>query len=398
MTASHRLAPHELAALKANHPVEAMIGARVKLGRANARGKRAGQCLCEPVRGKAPLWVDTRSQAWGCLKGGGCGGDVFDYLAQWEGLDFPSAVRRLGGDRADASPEELAQAAAERDRRRREREEAEAAELERERERAWTIWTAAIPSPGTRVDAYFRWRGLEPLASVSLRYSADEPYFDAGTDTDGRPPIIWRGPCMVAAIRRQSGVFGGVHRTWLDPRLAAGPLPDGATGKAMIARSDGTPLPAKKMRGIKRGGAIRLNDPPPGEGRVVLIIGEGIETTATALQACQRHAGGARFVGWAAGDLGNISGGGLGPSTPHPDRPGRWIPSPDPDPLAPGVMPPDWADVTIILGDGDSDPLVTRARLECARRRFEAAGRRCAVAMAPPGADFNDIARKAVAS
>ncbi|WP_210208986.1 hypothetical protein [Roseiarcus fermentans] len=51
--------------------------------------------------------------------------------------------------------------------------------------------------------------------------------------------------------------------------------------------------------------------------------------------------------------------------------------------------------MTVILGDGDSDPFVTRARLECARRRFERAGRRCAVAMAPPGADFNDLARKA---
>lgn len=302
----------------------------------------------------------------------------------------PAAPRRR---RVAADPEQVARAQAERDGRRREEEKRAETELERERERAWAIWQAAKPSAGTLVDAYFRWRGLEPITSVSLRYAADEPYYDASAD-DGRPAVVWRGPCMVWAIRRPTAVFGGTHRTWIDPRLASGDMPADASGKATIVSADGTPLPAKKMRGIKRGGAIRLNEPSPEDKRVVLIIGEGIETTATALQACQRHASGARFVGWAAGDLGNISGGGLGPSTPHPNKPGRWVPSSEPDPAAPGLTPPEWADVTIILGDGDSDPLVTRARLECAMRRFEAAGKRTAIAMATAGADFNDMARR----
>ncbi|HSV00842.1 MAG TPA: hypothetical protein VLI91_12115 [Roseiarcus sp.] len=116
----------------------------------------------------------------------------------------------------------------------------------------------------------------------------------------------------------------------------------------------------------------------------------------TALQACQRHgAEGDCYVGWAAGDLGNISGTGLGPSDPHPDKPGRWIPSNDPDPEAPGLMPPEWVDTVVLLGDGDSDPLVTRARLECARRRYAAAGFKTVIARAPDGADFNDLARRA---
>jgi hypothetical protein len=199
---------------------------------------------------------------------------------------------------------------------------------------------------------------------------------------------------MVAAIVSRERVFCGVHRTWLDPRLGDGALPASASGKALLTRADGTPLPAKKMRGAKRGGAIRLNEPRYDANRIALIVGEGIETTTTALQACRRHAdGGTLFVAWAAGDLGNISGGALGLSAPHPDRPGRWIPSAEPDPEAPGLMPPLWAHITVLLGDGDSVPLVTAARLECGRRRFEAAGRRTAIAMAPAGADFNDIAR-----
>ena len=92
-----RLSPHELAAIKAANPVEALISARVRLGPPNARGIRSGPCLCEPVRGKVPLWLNTALQTWGCLRGGGCGGDLFDYLEQFEGLDFASAIRRLGG-------------------------------------------------------------------------------------------------------------------------------------------------------------------------------------------------------------------------------------------------------------------------------------------------------------
>jgi hypothetical protein len=113
------------------------------------------------VRGKAPLCVDSRSQTWGCLKGGGCGGDVLDYLAQWEGLDFPRVLRRLCGDRIAAGVEKVAEASVELDRRRREQEECEGAVTERERERAWAIWQAAQSSSGTLVESYFRWRGLE---------------------------------------------------------------------------------------------------------------------------------------------------------------------------------------------------------------------------------------------
>ena len=94
---------------------------------------------------------------------------------------------------------------------------------------------------------------------------------------------------MVAAIVGPDRKFMGVHRTWLDPRLSAGDLPKGASGKAVIIGPDGETLSPKKMRGLKRGGAIRLNEPRDDCRRTILLIGEGIETTETALQACQRH-------------------------------------------------------------------------------------------------------------
>ncbi len=56
-------------------------------------------------------------------------------------------------------------------------------------------------------------------------------------------------------------------------------------------------------------------------------------------------------------------------------------------------MPPDWAESVILLGDGDSDPHVTRALLERGKRRFEAAGVPTVTRFAEPGRDFNDMAR-----
>lgn len=391
-----RLSPDQLAAVKAENPIAPMIERRVRLGRANARGVRSGACICEPARGKSPLWVNDDRRTWGCLKGG-CGGDVFSFLEQFEGLDFSAALRSLRGADVPRDEAEIGRLRGERENREAERAEREAALVEGERRRAYRIFRNAAPAGGTLVDAYFRHRGLEPLASKSLRFSPDEPFFDIPDDEGAKPVVIHRGPCMVAAITRADGRFGGVHRTWLDPRLGTAAIASGASGKAHVCRPDGTPAKPKKMRGVKQGGAIRLNEPSAGAIHVILLCGEGIETTATALQACQRHGAAAAYVGWAAGDLGNLAGGGLGPSTPHPHKPGRWIPAEDPDPSAPGVMPPEWASLTVLLGDGDSDPLVTRARLECARRRYEAARRRAVIAMAPERLDFNDLARRGAA-
>src|ERR1700722_5867890 len=83
-----RLSADQLTAMKASNLVEERIEARVRPGRPNARGVRAGPCLCEPKRGKSPLWVNAHTQKWGCLRALGCGGDIFDYLARFEGYDF----------------------------------------------------------------------------------------------------------------------------------------------------------------------------------------------------------------------------------------------------------------------------------------------------------------------
>jgi hypothetical protein len=165
-------------------------------------------------------------------------------------------------------------------------------------------------------------------------------------------------------------------------------MPAKANGKAKFTAPDGEPLPAKKIRGLCMGGAIRLTEPAP-----VLVIGEGIETTLTVLQALrERGRNPGDYAAWCAVSLGNIAGGHLGPSERHPDGAG-WVPSGIPDPDRPALMPPDWAGRVILLGDGDSEPLATRAQLECARGRWEKAGVPTEIRFAPQGCDFNDLVR-----
>lgn len=388
-----RLDRDELAAIKAANPLDEMIAPRTKLSRANSRGIREGQCICKPVRGKRPLWVNTRTQTWGCLaRGSVCGGDCFTFLEQFDGLDFSAALRSMAGAEVVRDPEAARRMDEERRRRAAEHEARAAALAEEERARAYDIWRAGAPAARTYVDLYFHHRGLEPPTSKALRFSADEPYWHAPEAEGDRPAVIHRGPCMLAAIQAPDGKFLGLHRTWLDPRLGTSDMPSGASGKAQIFAPDGAPLPAKKMRGGKQGGAIRLHDGEPGS---TFLSGEGIETVETVYQALRaRRPADGPYGAWAAGDLGNLAGRALGLSVPHPQKPGRFVPSDEPDMDAPGLMPPRWAARAILLGDGDSDPFMTRARLRCARTRWERAGTPTEIRMAPDGRDFNDLARE----
>ena len=123
-----------------------------------------------------------------------------------------------------------------------------------------------------------------------------------------------------------------IHRTYL--------ARDGA-GKAPVD-------PAKMMLGPCRGGAVRLAQPD-----ALLMVGEGIETCLSAMQATGNPA-------WAA-----LSTSGLRAL----DLPG-------------GVR-----DV-IVLADGDKPG--EAAAQDCARR-WEREGRRVRIARPPTGMDFNDL-------
>jgi len=386
-----RLSRCELDRIKAEHPLDSFVEKHVRLGRASAKGIRAGQCICTPKKGRSPLWVNVAKGSWGC-KYGGCGGDAFTFLEQFEGLDFAAALALLFGGEAVSDPATAARLEAERAQRQAERESRAAALAEEERRKAFEIWRGGAPVDGTLVDAYFIHRGLAPVRSKALRFAADEPYWLAPDEEDARPEIVHRGPCLYAAIQGPDSRFMGLHRTWLDPRLGTADMPREASGKAQIAAPDGTPLVSKKMRAGKQGGAIRLHEFGPGPGEKIFLAGEGIETVETVFQSASRDFE-RNYCAWAAGDLGNLSGAGLGPSTPHPTGLRLRVPSDEPDPSAPGLMPPREAEAAILLGDSDSDSFVTRARLCCAQKRWARAGWLTGIFMADADMDFNDMIR-----
>jgi putative DNA primase/helicase len=189
-------------------------------------------------------------------------------------------------------------------------------------EAALAIWQAATPAGNTLVESYLLSRGLRLPPPATLRFHAGLKH---------RSGSIW--PAMVALITRGTDDTPlAVHRTFL--------ARDGA-GKAPIE-------PAKIMLGPCRGGAVRLA--PPGE---VLMVGEGIETCLTAMQATGHAA-------WAA-----LSTSGL-----------RAL-----------DLPTDARDV-IVLADSD-DPGEAAAQ-DCAWR-WKREGRRVRIARPPHGMDFNDL-------
>ena len=136
---------------------------------------------------------------------------------------------------------------------------------------ALRLWNGSEAAPGTIADAYMTGRALPGLAgSAALRFRGDCPHPEGG-----------RLPALVALVVDAAGQPLAVHRTYLRA--------DGS-GKASVE-------PQKATLGPVWGGAIRLDPVVP-----ALVIGEGIETAASA----------GRLLGlpaWAAVSASNLAGG-----------------------------------------------------------------------------------------
>ncbi|WP_368911892.1 DUF7146 domain-containing protein [Taklimakanibacter deserti] len=186
---------------------------------------------------------------------------------------------------------------------------------------AYRIWQSSVVAEGTLVKTYLRTRGIDFVAH-GLRF---HPRLKHPTGT------LW--PAMVALVTW--GIDGfpiGIHRTFL--------AHDGH-GKAPIE-------PSKMMLGPCRGGAVRLGEPTH-----LLMVGEGIETCMSVVQAT-------RLPVWAA-----LSASGL-----------RTI-----------EIPKNIEDL-IVLSDGD---LAGETAARACAERWTCEGRRVRIARPPIGQDFNDI-------
>ena len=370
------------------------LGAKLR----RAAGKWVGSC---PVcgGGARASRFEIKGQGWVCAV---CedGGDAIKLVRRVTGCDFASAIERLGGPRPLSTEEEDK---LKRDRAERERKDKAAADRYRiaEIEICRGIWGRGVAPTADRLGRYWEARGLLLPGSALIRQIDDLPFFHGEQqDERGRmqPVMIHRGPAQLSPFLDNEGRFVGLHITWLKPDWS---------GKAEIVDpATGEILNPKKMRGTKKGSHLVLREPPATllietrqAGRPIrLFIGEGIETVgqvgtslkrAGRLQACDLF--------WASGDLGNLGGAALG-TIAHPElktpagRPQR-VPGPDPDMAAPAICIPDIVTHLCLLGDGDSEPVLTRTTLERGRARYARPGLDIAIAVAPAGEDFNSMAR-----
>ncbi len=259
----------DTAAVRARHPLAAVIGRYVKLSR---RG-REHVGLCPFHAEKTPSFTIVEGKGFYHCFGCGAHGDVIGFVKEIEGVDFAEAVRRLEGDAPPVAARQVDH---------REANRREAAERKRRIRAAREMWRRFERDIcGTPVERYLESRGLRRPRKgwpASLRYAPRLAYLERGDADDG---TAW--PCMVAAVQKGRGARApivAVHRTYLKP--------DGS-GKAPVTRP-------KKMLGPVSGGAVRFAAPGPR-----LLVAEGIETALSVAQALPR-----RRV-WAAGSLGNMA-------------------------------------------------------------------------------------------
>ena len=333
--------------------------------------ERVGPCpLCG---GRDRFGINVTSRAYQCRKCGIKGGDVVQLVRDIHGCGFKDALAFLCGDApANIDPVEV--------KRRRDRAEAEVKRqdeyAERMRQRhiadARRIWGEGKPAQGTAIHAYFAARGILPdvlpRLPECLRFHPSLPFM---AKVGSEWVELHRGPAMLAAVVPPSGPLTAVHRTWINPERPK--------GKALITHN-GEAQQVKKVLGSKKGCAIRLSSP---QGFTRLVMGEGIETTATAWVAEGRT----DTAYWAGVDLGNLSG--------H-QRPGaagkRWSGLPDMSDRT-AFVPPPWVRELVLIQDGDSHAASTRAKLEsCARRAMALIpGLKARIVHAGKGRDLNDI-------
>lgn len=336
--------------------------------------KRAGHELigpCPECGGDDRFAINTGKGVFQCRR---CGkrGDGIELVRWLRNCTLPEALTWLCGERHEISAEERA---LRRQRAEEGRKRSEAAAEKRRAEaiqQARRIWRDGLPAEGSPVRDYLALRGftreLLPRLPRCLRYHPDLPYMVQ----DGRSWVeAHRGPAMLAAIQQPDDSGTAVHRTWFDlsrPR-----------GKALLEHG-GEILKVKKSWGSKKGAAIRLHTPEvPWD---TLVMAEGIETTLTAMVS-------GLYVGaafWAGIDLGNIAG------RMQQGKGLRYAGLPDLSDAA-AFVPPPWVRQLVLIEDGDSEPKMTRAKLESGARRAMARipGLQARIVPCPRGLDLNDV-------
>jgi len=262
----------------ANPLSEVVAAAGVKLKRGTGRE----QWGCCPFHNEktASFKIDTVRQSWFCFGACSEGGDVFSFIQRLEGVDFAGALKWLanrGGiaDGFDPVLQEARKKAREKqiDVWQNEKQEEDA----KRRASAFAFWQNASPAASTVVERYFEVRGLPAdwVGRTGFRFN----------------PKFWGDKtAMLAPITNPAtGKFMAMHATFLRA--------DGR-GKQDANRQPGP----KVIVGPYWGGWIKIGKD---DGVSPLLLGEGIETTLTAMLAMKQA--GKPVIGRVGVSLGNIT-------------------------------------------------------------------------------------------
>lgn len=371
----------------------------------NPRGSEHPQ-PCPACGGKDTFAFNTQKNKWNCRQGGVGGNDAIGMAAHVHGLNVRNREGLLeacsillgkpipeGGERETDEDRSSRMKRLDDQRRRNadlqdEQAKSQADYREIERSKARGIYNRALPFHIIDVTFgrdYLSARGACPPESAWLRVGKNIAYWHGG-DT------LHEGPAMIAPIIGPDLSVIGCHITWID--LVRRPK----CRPVIIDTATGEVLPTKKMRGSKKGGLIPLAGHPRLER---WVGGEGIENTLAVARAENLRPDTFYF---AAGDLGNLS----GPADPasrfaHPtlkkeDAKGRLravmvqgpVPRPDQGPDD-GFWVGDHVREIVLLGDGDSERVMTSAAMARARARILRPDRKVAIAWPPAGTDFSEM-------
>lgn len=353
---------------------------------------RAGPC---PICGGTDRFaIHTKKNTFNCRQCGIKGEGVIDLVVKTENVEFVRACEIVTGRSA---LEPIDEATAEANRRRNEAEAAAREKTEEQRrqdaiERAQKIcrrgWPVDWDDPASPVVAYLAQRGITfgEWPRPKLGFIRTHPWVE-------KQGSLWvtvhEGPAMIAAIRRPDGTVGAVHQTWLDPMQPNGKL-------ALSPDTEGRERPSKKVIGSKKGGAIRLFTMGGAQRAKRIVMGEGIETTLTALA----HNFEPETAYWAGVDLGNMAG-----RAARAETGGQLWDQPDLDDRD-CFLPPDWCEELVYLCDSDEasnhteDKVIRGLRrallLREAARQENPELRPLTVSYVPPigdGQDLNDLVR-----
>lgn len=377
--------------------VWAVLGRVSKVGKLKLRGGKAVG-PCPACGGTDRFSVDRHKNVFFCRRSGK-GGDAIALVQYLEGADFLGAVEIITGEappdgasNVKHDPELLAARCLERDREDEKRSRDASDFRQKEIDRAAKIWREGAEVSGSAVERYLTLRGLVAPAGARLRCHPSLRYWEWSVRKKAFQ-VLHESPAMLARIDDAEHRFQGVHCTYIDLNQKK--------GKAEIVNPEsGEILPAKKMRGAKKGGHIHLGG--SATSALKLFVGEGIETVLSvqsALLAAGRTLDDALF--WTSCDLGNL-GGPSEMSVVHPvmkriDSRGhsRSLKVPGPVPLWRDdeaiLMPPRQITDVTLLGDGDSDRFSTEQHLKRANARWASPGRHIRAAWAANGADFGDM-------